>query len=350
MMRLAPSVSNAIVGDLGERELLNRAQLLLMGLEVTSDSGTGGIVIEGVLNPQNYPLNPSDVGWSQLSGVAQGGQPSFAQVASGGGVTWTTGVSAVNSTITSVDTIGATINSGQYGSSSNRRYLYISATDFRAVFGNSNMSEVVGKTITGTGIASNTTIQSGYIRTYDNYGYFRLSKNLTQTINANTADAITVAYNTALVNKSYGYFTSASVSATTASIGTAITAINGGGTFPANTQISNIASITWAGNTFFQIDFNNSFTGTLALNTGTITVTVEQPPFAQPGETVFSFIAVPGERSTLDLTQLKELTNTPLGGRGTFPNGPDVLAINVYKVDGADINSNIIIKWGEAQA
>jgi len=350
MMRLAPSVSNAIVGDLGERELLNRAQLLLMGLEVTSDSGTGGIVIEGVLNPQNYPLNPSDVGWSQLSGVAQGGQPSFAQVASGGGVTWTTGVSAVNSTITSVDTIGATINSGQYGSSSNRRYLYISATDFRAVFGNSNMSEVVGKTITGTGIASNTTIQSGYIRTYDNYGYFRLSKNLTQTINANTADAITVAYNTALVNKSYGYFTSASVSATTASIGTAITAINGGGTFPANTQISNIASITWAGNTFFQIDFNNSFTGTLALNTGTITATVEQPPFAQPGETVFSFIAVPGERSTLDLTQLKELTNTPLGGRGTFPNGPDVLAINVYKVDGADINSNIIIKWGEAQA
>ena len=350
MMRLAPSVSNAIVGDLGERELLNRAQLLLMGLEVTSDSGTGGIVIEGVLNPQNYPLNPSDVGWSQLSGVAQGGQPSFAQVASGGGVTWTTGVSAVNSTITSVDTIGATINSGQYGSSSNRRYLYISATDFRAVFGNSNMSEVVGKTITGTGIASNTTIQSGYIRTYDNYGYFRLSKNLTQTINANTADAITVAYNTALVNKSYGYFTSASVSATTASIGTAITAINGGGTFPANTQISNIASITWAGNTFFQIDFNNSFTGTLALNTGTITATVEQPPFAQPGETVFSFIAVPGERSTLDLTQLKELTNTPLGGRGTFPNGPDVLAINVYKISGADVDSNIILKWGEAQA
>ena len=65
---------------------------------------------------------------------------------------------------------------------------------------------------------------------------------------------------------------------------------------------------------------------------------------------MFSFIAVPGERSTLDLSELKELTNTPLGGRGTFPNGPDVLAINVYKVTGSDINSNIIIKWGEAQA
>ena len=37
MLRLAPSVSNAIVGDLGERELLNRAQLLLEGIEITSD-------------------------------------------------------------------------------------------------------------------------------------------------------------------------------------------------------------------------------------------------------------------------------------------------------------------------
>ena len=52
----------------------------------------------------------------------------------------------------------------------------------------------------------------------------------------------------------------------------------------------------------------------------------------------------------LDLNQLKELTNTTLGGRGTFPNGPDVLAINVYKTTGNAVTSNIIIKWGEAQA
>ena len=75
-----------------------------------------------------------------------------------------------------------------------------------------------------------------------------------------------------------------------------------------------------------------------------------QPPYAQPGETVFSFIAVPGERSTLSLAELKELTNTPLGGRGTFPNGPDVLAINIYKVSGEALKSNILLKWGEAQA
>ena len=39
-----------------------------------------------------------------------------------------------------------------------------------------------------------------------------------------------------------------------------------------------------------------------------------------------------------------------LGGRGTFPNGPDVLAINVYKTAGAAVDANIILRWSEAQA
>jgi hypothetical protein len=69
-----------------------------------------------------------------------------------------------------------------------------------------------------------------------------------------------------------------------------------------------------------------------------------------PGETVFSFIAMPGETATLDLSELKELTNTTLGGRGTYPNGPDVLAINVYKTGGTATIANIILRWGEAQA
>ena len=81
-----------------------------------------------------------------------------------------------------------------------------------------------------------------------------------------------------------------------------------------------------------------------------VTFEFGEPAFAQPGETVFSFIAQPGERSTLDLSELKELTNTPLGGRGTFPNGPDVLAINIYKISGTAVDANIILKWGEAQA
>ena len=101
LIRLAPSVSNALIGDLGERELLNRAQLLLSSISITSDTvvGGGAIVIEGVLNPINYPINPSNITWGSLITQAAGGQPSFAQVASGGSVTWSGDLSTTTSTV-----------------------------------------------------------------------------------------------------------------------------------------------------------------------------------------------------------------------------------------------------------
>jgi hypothetical protein len=72
--------------------------------------------------------------------------------------------------------------------------------------------------------------------------------------------------------------------------------------------------------------------------------------YALPGEQVFSFVSNPGSTDTLSLEALKELTATAIGGRGTFPNGPDVLAINVYKVSGTATTANLILRWGEAQA
>lgn len=73
---------------------------------------------------------------------------------------------------------------------------------------------------------------------------------------------------------------------------------------------------------------------------------------AVPGETVFSFIGNGGggNNAALDLSQLKELNNTPLGGRGTFPNGPDVLAINIYATSGSSFTGSLVLRWGEAQA
>ena len=361
MIRLAPSVSNALIGDLGTRELLNRAQLLLTGLEVTSE-GTddadalvkGGIVIEGVLNPQNYPLNPSDVGWSGLSTVAQGGQPSFAQVAAGGGVTWSDGASATTANITAQADMTVQLDSGIYnsrGGSYWSTYLYVSGNDYRNTFGDNNSSHVIGLPISGTNIQSGTLIDDVYIDSSSNYGSMRLSKPLTGGgISANTADAATITFPTAVTSKNYGYFTQASFASSGGTVGTNVTGGGAGITVPANTQINNVQLENWGGTSYYYVQLNNSFNGALAAGTGTLALEFVQPPFAQPGETIFSFIAVPGERSTLDLNELKELTNTPLGGRGTYPNGPDVLAINVYKVSGAASSANIIIRWGEAQA
>ena len=347
MIRLAPSVSNAIVGDLGERELLNRAQLLLQGLEITSETSTGGIVVQGVLNPQNYPLDPGSVSWQELSGVAQGGQPSFAQIAPGGGTEWSSGASAVNVSADASANIETTATI-RYNRS-NTYYIDIQKGAWEAT------GAVIGDFVSGTTGSANssfstpkqiTWINGPWGRGNDTQRYYRIyfGSNYSGTVSGTA----TIQRQTALVNTSFAYLDYNSFLASGAVAGTDVT--GGSVTFPAGTQVSGVTPEEFGNTPYYKVSFNNTFTGTLVAGTGTIQFTFVEPPFAQPGETVFSFIANPGERSTLDLSQLKELTNTPLGGRGTFPNGPDVLAINVYKISGADVDSNIILKWGEAQA
>ena len=241
-IRLAPSVSNAIVGDLGVRELINRAQLLLQGIEITAGSAAGGqaLVVEGVLNPSNYPTNLNNISWTSLT---SSGQPSFSQVADGKTLIFD-----------STATITTTVNSN-------------------AALGASTIA-----------VASTASIAIG--------------------------DAISV------------------VGSTTATIqgATVVTAIAAtGGT----------------------ITLSNPLVGAISNST---TVQFLRNQYALPGETIFSFISSPSSKDGLDLSPLKELTNTPVGGRGTFPNGPDVLMINVYVTQGSPISANLVLRWGEAQA
>ena len=93
VLRLAPSVSNSSVGRLGAKELLNRSQLLLE--EITASLGRGSstsgeVIITGIINPRNFQTAT----WKSLNSVAEGGQPSFAQVADLADITWTTGTYA----------------------------------------------------------------------------------------------------------------------------------------------------------------------------------------------------------------------------------------------------------------
>jgi hypothetical protein len=535
LIRLAPSVSNAIVGDLGERELLNRAQLLLKGIEITSDgvsvSGspavtttiTGGIVVEGVLNPQNYPINPSDVIWSGLSGLSAGGQPSFAQVAPGGSINWTSGtvqVTADGTTLTTItgnvtvpnktvfnrllgttffyatktswDSLGAesgqliqdakfstgtavasisvnpaptasvlglitsssqvyngsgavnfsagstvirfnrlswenmvnpvnsigmrvtssnfpantfvTAVSGLIGSGSNTYYevtfsnastsfigagnsiglslggSYTSSTAlyFTPASWNNLPIDVPligtqtsdGKFIAGTTITSISTLRSfagtSYYRvtfsnavssitaggtvTFDNIPYYVVNTTNPSTSAVNANATVTLALSPSTIATNFVYFTKSSwenlVNTYQAGSGSEVSDAK----FPAGTRVSTVSTIkTFSSTQYYLVTFNQ--TANTAITGGTtIGFRFGQPPYALPGETVFSFIAQPGNASSLDLSELKELTNTTLGGRGTYPNGPDILAINVYKVSGATAAANIILRWGEAQA
>ena len=90
-LRLAPSVSNSSVGRLGAKDLLNRSQLLLKECAVVcgrGSSSSGEVHIQGIINPKNF----QDATWKGHSQVStEGGQPSFAQVANKGDITWSTG-------------------------------------------------------------------------------------------------------------------------------------------------------------------------------------------------------------------------------------------------------------------
>ena len=94
-MRLAPSVSNQIPGDLGTRELVNRAQLILQNMIVNfsgnniSQTTGARYLVEGILNPNN--ISTTSTTWSYLYNQAfdprnnpsSAIQPSYTQVASG---------------------------------------------------------------------------------------------------------------------------------------------------------------------------------------------------------------------------------------------------------------------------
>jgi len=354
LMRLAPSVSNAIVGDLGERDLLNRAQLLLQGIEITSDGFDGsnnpiqgGIVVEGILNPKNYPVNPDDVVWSGLSTQAQGGQPSFTQIASGGGINWTGGATQTTAAVNYQGdmTVTGIQNSFEVDAQGQGRDDYvwvldsvIQAQGLRAGMV-CNTPPFNGLRVTGIG---NLDPAFG-----DRQLFFTNDASNTGTTYPPGALSLSFTFATAQGKTPVAYFEKASWDASNADANTEVDPADT--QFPAGTTVNTISNQKFGSTEYVEVTFNNSSTTTLQ-GGSTVTFLFGQPAYAQPGETVFSFIAQPGERADLTLESLKELTNTTLGGRGTFPNGPDVLAINIYKVSGSATNGNLIIRWGEAQA
>jgi len=343
LMRLAPSVSNALIGDLGDRDLLNRAQLLLDGIEITTEPVTAGqtqgqLVIQGVINPQNYPIDPADIGWTGLQTTAQGGQPSFAQIAPGGSVNWNGGASITTQTSDTQALMTSTSNNW-FNVGGNRNYTYFLEADWEG------KGHVVGMSVTSGQFPANTVVTQ--IQDNGSYYFVRFSNRHT---GISAGQAVTFSYGGDLTGTNYLFFDPASWEAAGATSGTEVdTSVST--EFPPGTTVQQVYAKTVFGSTeYYRVEFNQTFSGTISA-ASSITFKFGNPPYAQPGETIFSFIAQPGERATLALDKIKVLTNTTLGGRGTFPNGPDVLAINVFRTAGTgDVSGTVTLRWSEAQA
>jgi hypothetical protein len=396
-IRLAPSVSNAIIGDLGARELINRAQLLLQGIEITA-GGTANtnsaIVIEGVLNPSNYPTNVNNIIWNSLSSPAlPTGQPSFSQIANGTSVTFNN-----SATVTTTNTVAAYLNSNIAGATTLALASASGITVGDDVYVPSAPSAVYGATtVKATGTATYTATHAVATGTAYTAATSTIS-GTTLTLGATATGTLRVGMVVTGTGVSAGTYLVGLINATGNGLGSAVgttwavsvsqTVTSNTFTFtPYNLTLTSVTgtvvigalltggSVTASTNIIAQISGTTGGAGVYALNqtyTGTPTGgtvdyvtfnnTVPTPwavgtsiqfsrnTYALPGETVFSFISSPANKDALDLSPLKELTNTPLGGRGTFPNGPDVLFINVYLTQGAPVLSNLVLRWGEAQA
>jgi hypothetical protein len=75
MMRLAPSISSGLTGDLGVKDIINRAQLLLQNCYISLSSTFARCLLQGIVNPENIRA----ANWARLNQPVSFNQPSFTQ-------------------------------------------------------------------------------------------------------------------------------------------------------------------------------------------------------------------------------------------------------------------------------
>jgi hypothetical protein len=263
-MRLAPSVSNGIIGELGERDLINRAQLALSNMVVNITAGR--YLVEGILNPSN--IDSANTVWSGLNNAGGGFQPSFTEF-------------AVAPKYTN-DTTGGLTGSlfGALGG--------LSKSGTKVTFSSSRAySNITPTVVSSSGSGANLTVQLTSTGT---------------TYNNNTVQ-ITVQ------NPGTGY----AVGDTLKVLGNVI-----GGSTPTND-----------------------------LNLTVIAITTE----LSGGERLFAIPISTTNSGTLDLSSVKQIGTSAIPGTGTYPNGPEVLAVQLTALTTAVTPvGEIQLSFNESQA
>jgi hypothetical protein len=242
VMRLAPSVSNGIIGDLGVRELINRAALTLSNLNIQVTAGR--YLIEGILNPSN--IDSANTSWQGLNNLGGGYQPSFSQFSTAPRYT-----SEATGGLTSApyNTTGGMTRSGVKVTFSSAQ-TYANLTPVNVSSSGANAKITVQLTAAGTAYSTTTT-----------------------QITVQTAGT--------------GY----AVGDTIKILGNTI-----GGSTTANDLSMTVSAIT------------SELNG---------------------GERLFAIPISTTNSGVLDLSSVKQIGTSAIPGTGTFPNGPEVLAVQI---------------------
>ena len=243
-MRLSPSVSDGIIGNLGQRTLINRAQLTLGSLNIQVDKGR--YLIEGILNPSN--IDSANTSWNGLNNLGGGFQPSFSQFAVSPRYTGETTGGVTGSLFNSTGGFTKSGTKPTFSGSSIRTFSGRSLVNVSSSGGNANVT--IQLTPTGT-IYTNNTVQ------------------------------ITVQ------NPGTGY----QINDTVKVLGNQL-----GGSTPGND-----------------------------LNLTIVAITTE----LAGGERLFAIPIANTNQGVLNLESVKQIGTSAIPGTGTYPDGPEVLAIQI---------------------
>jgi hypothetical protein len=241
-MRLAPSVSNGIIGNLGERDLINRSQLSLFSLNVQGTAGR--YLVEGILNPNN--IDAANTSWQGLNNAGGGFQPSFSQFT----------VAPTYEAATTGGVTGAPLNTDGGFARSGTKPTFSRSRTF------ANLTPAV---VSSSGTGALLTVQL--------------------TASGTTYNVTTTAINVQSPGTGYA------VGDTLKILGNAI-----GGSSPAND-----------------------------LNLTVLTITTE----IEGGERLFAIPFNAERGGILDLSSVKQIGTSAIPGTGTYPNGPEVLAVQI---------------------
>ena len=279
LMRLAPSVSNTIIGDIGTRDLINRAQLILENMFVNVTGGR--MLVEGILNPTN--INESSITWINLNQEVTGNQPSFTQFATAFRFTDSSTGGVVASLLNQT---GGLSRSGTAPSTAARYLIY------------RKLGESIGMTTSGSGTGANISVWK------------------TSTSSA----AVNLTTTSIVVHETGSGF----------AVGDTIT-------IPGNTWSTSSTTLT-------------SVSGSSPTNDVTLTV-LSVAAGVTGGERLFAIPVSTTNSGFLDLTKVKQIGTSAIPGGGIYPNGPEVLAIQVTAITpAAGATGDFQITFSETQA
>jgi hypothetical protein len=337
LMRLAPAVSNTIIGTLGQRDLVNRAELALERLIVNLTGGR--YLVEGVLNPNNLDIQTTT--FVNLNTTPFGNQPSFTQ--------FSTNIQFQGTTVGSILPQALSFN-GQapYRGPASMDNRNVTGTA-RSLSGTRTYLNRATTTIAGSGEGltvdisipgsqtnyNNATITvrsggSGYVATESNVrilgsqlGGTNTTHDLYIKINTVGSDALSVQGVT--LETVTGSGSGANISLTSASSTANLTSYG---------QRSISYSINAVGDGYApgdQLKILGGFFGANAANvTNDMSLTVQSIAGSTTGgERLFAIPISAASAGELDLRAVKQLGTSAVPGNGVYPDGPEILAITI---------------------